>query len=108
MGGAIHLDSFTGNNCLNVTNNYFALNYAIMGGVLNINVYNGPTCVLLQGNTYFTNIGYDPKNHVGAGAVIKALMVGPYIGPIYSMNNKYLSNNGELRGKLIFVISKIL
>jgi len=35
-------------------------------------------------------------------------MVGPYIGPIYSMNNKYLSNNGELRGKLIFVISKIL
>lgn len=69
-----------------------------MGGVININVFEGPTCIFLQGNTYLTNRGYDSKNHVGAGSVLKIVAVGPYVGPAFGSNNKYMNNVAEIRG----------
>ena len=98
VGGVFHMFSFSSFNILNVTNCYFTLNYGIMGGVYDINLYGGGQ-LFIERNTYFMNLGYDFKNHVGAGSVFKILMIGSFLPPIISKNNKYISNMGELRGK---------
>ena len=74
------------------------MNFALMGATLNLNLYFGPTCFAIQGNVFISNRGYDFKNHIGSGSVFKILMIGPYIGPIFSMKNKYLDNLSEING----------
>ena len=100
MGGAIHVDSLSDSNCFNISYSYFSMNVALMGAILNLNLYSGPTCFVMQGNLFISNRGYDFKNHIGSGSVFKILMVGPYIGPIFSMKNKYLDNLSEINGKI--------
>lgn len=77
------------------------MNVALMGTTLNLNLYSGPMCFFMQGNTFISNRGYDFKNHIGSGSVFKILMVGPYIGPILSSKNKFLDNLSEINGIII-------
>ena len=98
MGGVTHIDSFSGANCFNFSNNYFTMNFAIMGAVFDFNLYAGPICIVLQGNTYVTNKGYDSKSHIGSGSVLKMLAIGPFIGLVFSVGNKYINNLSEING----------
>ena len=102
MGGAIHLDSTSENNFLNITNCYFSLNYGIMGGAINLNLYGGD--IYLSDNIYMNNLGYDFANHIGSGSALKILSIGAFIGPIKSKNNKYINNVSEIKGKEINLI----
>jgi len=96
------MDSLSGNNCLRIEGNSFTNNVAIQGGAVDFNIYAGPTCLYLSRNTYEKNQGYDANSHIGSGSVVKILMINCYIGPIYSQNNKYLNNFGEVKGLIIF------
>lgn len=104
VGGVTHVDSFSGANCFNFSFNYFTMNFAIMGAVFDLNIYAGPICIFLQGNTYVTNRGYDSKSHIGSGSVLKMLAIGPYIGVVSSFGNKYINNLSEINGNSINIL----
>lgn len=93
----MHFTSIFGKNILKIENNFFENNIAEMGGALSF-TYSVSTETILKQNVFFQNFGYEKNNHVGIGAVIKLVMLGPFLTKVFSFNNVYISNIGEIRG----------